>query len=120
MSQARRITIWEKTFGLVLRVQVGGTSRSAKAECERHCDVQATGKLEDTNGWAIVQCCYGFVYLYKWPECHRDGTFGTLVHELTHIVRCFLKDVGCKDEETHCNLTQFLYAEAHKKLNRNL
>lgn len=116
--KARRVTIWEKTFGLVVRIQVGGTLRSAKAECERSCDVEPTGKLDDTHGWALVHSCYGFIYLSTWPESHRDGTFGTLVHELVHIVRAFLKDVGSKDEETHANLTQFLYAEAHKKLDK--
>jgi hypothetical protein len=116
--KARRVTVWEKTFGLVVRIQVGGTLRSAKAECERHCDVEPTGDLTHTNGWAVVHNCYGFIYLNEWPESHRYGTFGTLVHELVHIVRGFLRDVGSKDEETHANLTQFLYAESHKKLDR--
>lgn len=118
MSRARRVTLREKTFGLIVRIQVGGSIRSAKAECERACDVEPTGKLDDTNGWAVVHYCYAFVYLYKWPESHSDGTFGTLVHELVHVVRSFLKDVGSKDEETHANMTQFLYAEAHKKLDK--
>lgn len=116
MSRARRVTLREKTFGLVVRIQVGGTLRSAKAECERSCDVEPTGDLTDTNGWAITNCCYAFIHLYKWPECHHDGTFGTLVHELVHVTRKFLKDVGSKDEETHANVTQFLYTEARKKL----
>lgn len=112
----RRINLWEKTFGLIVRIQVGGSLKSAKAECERVCDVIPTGNLSDTNGWAVVNVCYAFVYLHQWPECHRNGTFGTLVHELVHVSRSFLKDVGSKDEETHANLQQFLYVEAHKKL----
>lgn len=115
--KSRRITLREKTFGLVVRVQVGGSLRSAKAECVRSCDVEPTGKLEETNGWAVANTCCAFIYLNQWPECHRDGTFGTLVHELVHVVRGLLKSIGSRDEETHANLTQFLYVEAHKKLN---
>ena len=116
--KARRITIREKTFGLIVRVQIGGTMRSAKAECERSCDIEPIGNLEDTNGWAVVNCCYAFIYLHQWPESHRNGTFGTLVHELGHVVRGFMKNIGCKDEEALSNLDQFLYAEAHKKLDK--
>jgi hypothetical protein len=114
----RRVTLKEKTFGLEVRIQVGGSLRSAKSECARHCDVEVSNRLDNANGWAIVSDCYAFIWLDCWPEAHNDGTFGTLVHELTHVVRGFFKHVGCKDEEAYANLTQFLYAEAHKKLNK--
>ena len=93
----RRVTLHEKTFGLTVRIQVGGSIRSAKSECARHCDVEVTNKLDHAHGWAVVYNCYAFVWLDSWPEAHEDGTFGTLVHELTHVVRDFLKHVGCKD-----------------------
>lgn len=114
----RRVTVEEKTFGLRVRIQVGGTERSARAECERFCDVTPSGRLDDTNRWAITHNCYAFIHLSRWPEFHEDGTFGTLVHELVHVVRAFLKDVGTNDGETHSNVTQFLYAQAHKKLDK--
>jgi hypothetical protein len=114
----RRVTLNEKTFGLEVRIQIGGSIRSAKAECMRHCDVEVTNRLDNSNGWTIVSDCFAFIWLDSWPEAHHDGTFGTLVHELVHVVRGFLKHVGCKDEEAHANLTQFLYAEAHKKLGK--
>jgi len=118
MTRPRRFTIEEKTFGFSLRVQVSGSTASAIAECERHCDLRATGNLTSVNGWVVVNGLQSFMYLYGWPEPKNDGSKGTLVHELVHVVRGLLKQVGCRDEETQANVTQYFYVKAHERLDK--
>jgi hypothetical protein len=119
VNRLRLLTVHEKTFGLSLRVQVAGSIKSSIRNCILFAgaepDFGSDNNGDHPFGWALINGCYGYIWLEQWPEDEPNS--GALVHEITHIVHGFLRHIGESGEETRAYLTQFLYRELNRKLN---
>lgn len=121
IRKRRSVTVYEKTLGLSLRVQIGGSFISSITHCSKFVGVEPDfgGETEAPSGWALYNSGYGFIWVEKVPKKESDPDYATLVHEITHIVDHFLNHIGEQGGETRARLTEFLYREVKMKLSKN-
>jgi hypothetical protein len=121
-----QVTVSESTFGLQMRVVVGGCPVKAALAAKRYtdCEVSNPADLAGVKGWTLHHEDRAFIWLESWPESDEQDNLMTLVHECVHVAMSFLRDhVGediRKAEETCCYLVQRLAAKTARKLNRKL
>lgn len=120
----RQITVSEKTFGLKVRVRVGGDEAAAQKAASVWTDtiMSNSDELGDATAWTFHNANRAFIWLARWPESRQHGNSMAMVHECVHVAMSFLRDhVGediRKAEETCCYLVQHLADEIQHKLNR--
>lgn len=120
----RQFTVVEKTFGLEVKVRVGGDETEAHAAASEWTDMIMSNadELDDASAWTFSHADRAFIWLAKWPESKRSRNEGSLVHECVHVALSFLRDHVGEDirraEETCCYLVQHLYKEITRKLNK--
>jgi hypothetical protein len=118
-----QVTATERTFGLKVRVKVGGDESSAWRSATKFTDTLATEEESgDAAGWALHSADRAFIWLESWPESRRKGNSKSLTHECVHVAMSFLRDHVREDirkaEETCCYLVQHLVDEIEHKLNQ--
>lgn len=120
----RQINVTERTFGLKVRVRVGGDEDAAQRAAVSFTNTLLSNgdDLGDAMGWTLHNGNRAFVWLARWPESRQFGNSKTLVHECVHVAMSFLRDHVGEDirraEETCCYLVQHLVSEVEHKLNR--
>jgi hypothetical protein len=118
-----QVTVSERTFGLKVRVKVGGDEPSAWRSATKFTDTLSTDDEDsDAMGWALHNAGRAFIWLKSWPESRRQRNNKTLVHECVHVAMSFLRDHIREDirkaEETCCYLVQHLVDEIEHKLKK--
>ena len=122
----RQINVSEKTFGLQVRVRVGGDEAAAHRAAAEFTNTIMTNsdELGDATAWTFHNANRAFIWLARWPESRKFGNSKAMVHECVHVAMSFLRDhVGediRKAEETCCYLVQHLADEIEHKLNRRI
>ena len=117
-----QVTVSERTFGLKVRVKVGGDALSAWRSATKFTDTLSTTEDDDESdaGWALSNANRAFIWLKSWPESRSKGNSKTLTHECVHVAMSFLRDHVREDirkaEETCCYLVQHLVDEIEHKL----
>jgi len=118
-----QVTATERTFGLKVRVKVGGDALSAWRSATKFTDTLSTDGDDDESdaGWALSNANRAYIWLKSWPESRKKGNSKTLTHECVHVAMSFLRDHVREDirkaEETCCYLVQHLVDEIEHKLN---
>jgi hypothetical protein len=119
-----QVTVTERTFGLKVRVRVGGDEPSAWRSATKFTDTLGSedDDASDAMGWAVHNAERAFIWLKSWPESRRKKNNKTLTHECVHVAMSFLRDHVREDirkaEETCCYLVQHLVDEIEHKLNQ--
>lgn len=113
---ARRFTVREKTFGLVVEFYLGTPQQTAIRRCVAllQLDPNDPENVPDDSdaAWAM---CHGSQAVV-WVEDASD--IGSLVHELYHVTQDVLKHINSSDEETGAYLLQYLFREAIRRLSK--
>ena len=119
-----QVTVTERTFGLKVRVKVGGDALSAWRSATKFTDTLSTDGDDDESdaGWALSNANRAYIWLKSWPESRAKRNSKTLTHECVHVAMSFLRDHVREDirkaEETCCYLVQHLVDEIEHKLNQ--
>jgi hypothetical protein len=117
-----QVTATEYTYGLKVRVRVGGDECAAYRSAAEwtNTEIRNRNEISDAMGWTVQDTDRAFIWLRYWPESRRRGNSKTLVHECLHVAMTFLRDHVREDirkaEETCCYLLQYLYDEITHKL----
>ena len=114
---ARRFIVKEKTFGLHVHFQVGGSQAAALRQCAKYISLDPAAPENEpddsASGWAFCDGSWAYIWLDAQPD---KSCYGLLVHELYHVVAAFLTHVETHDEEVGAYIQQYLFEEATKRL----
>jgi hypothetical protein len=117
MKKPRRLIVNEQTFGLRVEFYVNTAQSMALKRCAAVMEMDANDPENAPDDTAAAWCMSHGNWALIWIEDH-DNDYGSLVHELYHVVSDFLKHIESSDEETGAYLIAYLYKCARHKLDK--
>jgi hypothetical protein len=111
------VTVIDKTLGMVLRVQFGGTMDEACNEFQKYCGCVAdTSDGDEYDAWASSHMNMAFIYCSRFPK--NPDAVAVFTHELTHAVTLFCDYTEIKCGEVYAKLVQYFHNEVMTKLKK--